>query len=73
MPEAVLTVSGGDIITASNVGAVNTGVTAVEYGDGFNSDHNFSIFVSNLPYSNKLYFNISLIRLNESTFFNSLY
>ena len=24
---------------------------ALEYGDGFNSDHNFSIFVSNLPYS----------------------
>ena len=23
----------------------------LEYGDGFNSDHNFSIFVSNLPYS----------------------
>jgi 16S rRNA (adenine1518-N6/adenine1519-N6)-dimethyltransferase len=23
----------------------------LEYGDGFNSDHNFSIFISNLPYS----------------------
>ena len=23
----------------------------LEYGDGFNSDHNFSVFVSNLPYS----------------------
>ena len=23
----------------------------LEYGDGFDSDHNFSIFVSNLPYS----------------------
>ena len=23
----------------------------LEYGDGFNSSHNFSVFVSNLPYS----------------------
>ena len=23
----------------------------LEYGDGFNSNHNFSIFISNLPYS----------------------
>jgi 16S rRNA (adenine1518-N6/adenine1519-N6)-dimethyltransferase len=27
----------------------------LEYGDGFNSDHNFSIFVSNLPYSKSRY------------------
>lgn len=28
--------SGGDLRTASNVGTANTGVTAVEYGDGYN-------------------------------------
>ena len=27
----------------------------LEYGDGFNSHHNFSIFVSNLPYSKSRY------------------
>ena len=27
----------------------------LEYGDGFNSDHNFSIFISNLPYSKSRY------------------
>lgn len=34
--KAALLDAGGDIRTASNVGAVGTGVTAVEYGDGYN-------------------------------------
>ena len=34
----------------------------LEHGDGFNSGHNFSIFISNLPYS-KSRFALSLIHI----------